>query len=81
MNKITRRQLQDIIEQVITDMNPGLTDDLLVEAIESGDKDFEAVDLIIDTLRDEFYPEQKEIPMFKGTKESLDNLTIRNRDA
>jgi len=78
MNKITRMQLQDIIEQVIEDLNPGLGDDGLVEAIECGDNDFEAVDHIIDTLREEFYPEQREeIPAFKGTREALDNLSIR----
>ena len=69
-------QLQDIIEQVIEDQNPGLGDDGLVEAIESGDFDFAAVDEIIDTLRDEYYPVQ-EIPMFKGTTDALDNLSIR----
>ena len=78
MNKITRLQLQDIIEQVIEDLNPGLGDDGLVEAIQCGDNELEAVDHIINTLREEFYPEQtEEIPMFKETREALDNLSIR----
>ena len=78
MNKITRLQLQDIIEQVIEDLNPGLGDDGLVEAIQCGDNELEAVDHIINTLREEFYPDQtEEIPMFKETREALDNLSIR----
>ena len=78
MNKITRLQLQDIIEQVIEDLNPGLGDDGLVEAIQCGDNELEAVDHIINTLSQEFYPEQRaEISMFKETREALDQLTIK----
>ncbi len=77
MNKITRMQLQDIIEQVIADINPGLTDDGLVDAIESGDYQEEAIAFIIEELQVELKPEKYEVPFMKGIEESLSNLTIR----
>jgi len=78
MNNITRMQLDDVINQVIIDLNPGLGDDATVDAIENPELREEAMELIIETLQDEITPKQEyKVPFMEGIEESLNNLSIR----
>ena len=83
MNKINKKlldQLDSMIDEIIAETEDSYTDEILCDMLQDGNKRQEAFEYLLDLASKELGYESEifaEITMFKGTREALDNLSIR----
>jgi len=80
MNKFDEKlldQLDSMIDEIIAETEDSYTDEILCDMLQDGDKRQEAFDYLLDLVSEQLGYETEEIPVFKGTRESLDQLSIR----
>ena len=80
MNKFDEKlldQLDSMIDEIIAETEDSYTDEILCDMLQDGNKRQEAFEYLLDLASEQLGYDSEEIPAFKGTREALDNLSIR----